>query len=156
MCSRRSLGRIGIAICYDAEFPLLVRALADAGAQIILVPSCTDTFAGYSRVKVACAARALENQCYVVQAPSVGEVPWSPAVDMNVGSAGVFGPPDLGFPGDGVVALGPLNAAEWIFGEIDLARVEKVRRDGAVLNHAHWREQPGAGALPKADVVVLD
>ena len=151
-----SLGKIGIAICYDAEFPLLVRALADAGAQIILVPSCTDTFAGYSRVKVACAARALENQCYVVQAPSVGEVPWSPAVDMNVGSAGVFGPPDLGFPGDGVVALGPLNAAEWIFGDIDLDRVEKVRRDGAVLNHAHWREQPGAGDLPKANVMRLD
>ena len=151
-----SLGKIGIAICYDAEFPLLVRALAEAGAQIILVPSCTDTFAGYSRVKVACAARALENQCYVVQAPSVGEVPWSPAVDMNVGSAGVFGPPDLGFPGDGVLTLGPLNAAEWIFGDIDLARVDKVRKEGSVLNHAHWREQPGAGELPKADVILLD
>ncbi len=150
------LGRIGIAICYDAEFPLLVRALAEAGAQIILVPSCTDTFAGYSRVKVACAARALENQCFVVQAPSVGEAPWSPAVDMNVGSAGIFGPPDLGFPGDGVVTLGPLNAAEWIFGDIDLKRVDKVRSEGAVLNDAHWREQPGASPLPKADVVVLD
>jgi predicted amidohydrolase len=151
-----SLGRIGIAICYDAEFPLLVRALAEAGAQIILVPSCTDTFAGYSRVKVACAARALENQCYVVQAPSVGEAPWSPAVDMNVGSAGMFGPPDLGFPGDGVVMLGPLNAAEWIFGDIDLVRVDKVRKDGGVLNHAHWREQPGAGQLPKVDAILLD
>jgi predicted amidohydrolase len=150
------LGKIGIAICYDAEFPLLVRTLADAGAQLILVPSCTDAFAGYSRVKVACAARALENQCYVVQAPTVGEVPWSPAVDMNVGSAGVFGPPDLGFPGDGVVALGPLNAVEWIYGDIDLGRVDKVRSEGAVLNHVHWREQPGAGPLPKADVISLD
>jgi predicted amidohydrolase len=150
------LGGIAIAICYDAEFPLLVRALAEAGAEIILVPSCTDSFAGYSRVKVACAARALENQCYVVQAPTVGEVPWSPAVDMNVGSAGLFGPPDLGFPGDGAVAIGPLNAAEWIYGEIDLKRVETVRREGAVLNHAHWREQPGAGDLPKAEVILLD
>jgi predicted amidohydrolase len=150
------LGKIGIAICYDAEFPLGVRALTEAGAQIVLVPSCTDTFAGYSRVKVACAARALENQCYVVQAPTVGEVPWSPAVDMNVGSAGVFGPPDLGFPSDGVVTIGPLNAAEWIYAEIDLQRVEEVRRGGAVLNHAHWRDQPGAGGLPKADVILLD
>jgi predicted amidohydrolase len=139
-----------------AEFPLLVRALAEAGARVILVPSCTDTFAGYSRVKVACAARALENQCYVVQAPTVGEVPWSPAVDTNVGSAGFFGPPDLGFPGDGVMMLGPLHAAEWIFGDIDLQRVDKVRSDGAVLNHAHWREQPGAAQLPKADVILLD
>ncbi len=149
------LGKVAIAICYDAEFPLGVRALAEAGAQIILVPSCTDTFAGYSRVRVAAAARALENQCYVVQAPTIGEVPWSPAVDMNVGSAGLFGPPDLGFPGDGTIAIGPLNAAEWIYGEIDLQRVEKVRREGTVFNYAHWREQPGAGALPKADVIPL-
>jgi predicted amidohydrolase len=149
------LGKIGIAICYDAEFPLGVRALVEAGAQIILVPSCTDTFAGYSRVRVACAARALENQCYVVQAPTVGEVPWSPAVDMNVGSAGLFGPPDLGFPGDGTIEIGPLNAAEWIYGEIDLQRVEKVRREGAVFNYDHWREQPGAGILPKANVIAL-
>ncbi|MBN2760351.1 MAG: amidohydrolase, partial [Rhodobacteraceae bacterium] len=33
-----SLGRIGILICYDAEFPLLARALAEAGAEILLVP----------------------------------------------------------------------------------------------------------------------
>jgi hypothetical protein len=91
-----------------------------------------------------------------VQAPSVGEVPWSPAVDMNVGSANVFGPPDLGFPGDGVVAFGPLNAVQWIYGDIDLQRVEKVRREGAVFNHAHWRDQPGAGALAKPDVIELD
>ena len=37
-----ALGRIGIAICYDSEFPLLVRAQAEAGAEIILVPSCTE------------------------------------------------------------------------------------------------------------------
>jgi len=150
-----SLGRIGIAICYDAEFPLIVRALANAGAEIILVPSCTDTFAGYCRVRVACAARALENQCYVVQAPTVGEVPWSPAVDMNVGSAGIFGPPDRGFPGDGVVAMGPLNSPQWVFAEIDLSHVEIVRRAGDVLNHRHWDEQRGASALPAAVVTAL-
>lgn len=150
-----ALGRIGIAICYDAEFPLSVRALARAGAELILVPSCTDTFAGYSRVRVACAARALENQCYVVQAPTVGEVPWSPAVDMNVGSAGIFGPPDRGFPADGVVASAPLNAPQWVYADIDLAKVDIVRRAGDVFNHRHWDEQPGAGASPPVDVVSL-
>jgi predicted amidohydrolase len=97
-----------------------------------------------------------QNQCYVVQAPTVGKVPWSPAVDMNVGSAGVFGPPDVGFPGDGVVATGPLNAVEWVYGEIDLKRADKARREGAVFNHAHWRERPGAGELPKPDLIRLD
>jgi predicted amidohydrolase len=69
--------RLGVAICYDAEFPLVVRRLVAAGAEVIAVPSCTDTPAGYHRVRVACQARALENQCYVVQAPTVGTAPWS-------------------------------------------------------------------------------
>lgn len=138
-----ALGRIAIAICYDAEFPLLVRAQAEAGADLVLVPSCTDTFSGYSRVRVGCAARALENQLIVVQSPTVGEAAWSPAVDMNVGTAGILAPPDRGFPGDGVVAAGPLNLPQWVFAEIDLALVKNVRERGDVLNHRHWREQPG-------------
>jgi predicted amidohydrolase len=42
-----ALGRIGVAICYDSEFPLLVRALAEAGAEIVLIPSCTEFVSGY-------------------------------------------------------------------------------------------------------------
>ena len=57
------LGRVGIAICYDAEFPLIARRMVEMGADIILVPSCTDTLAGYWRVRIGCQARALENQC---------------------------------------------------------------------------------------------
>jgi predicted amidohydrolase len=150
-----SLGKIGIAICYDAEFPLLVRALAEGGAEVILVPSCTDAAAGYHRVRVACAARALENQCYVVQAPTVGEADWSPAVDKNCGAANIFGPPDRFFPDDGVIATGALDRPGFIYGEIDLSLVKIVRRDGQVLNHRHWREQPGAGVLPEVEVVKL-
>lgn len=150
-----ALGRIGIALCYDAEFPLLVRALVEAGAEIILVPSCTDGLSGYHRVRVACAARALENQCVVVQAPTVGEAPWSPAIDVNVGAANVFGPPDRHFPDDGVIATGALGKPGFVYAEIDLGLVQMVRRDGQVLNHRHWREQPGAGALPDVELVAL-
>lgn len=150
-----SLGKIGIAICYDAEFPLLVRALSEAGAEIILVPSCTDALAGYHRVRVACAARALENQCFVVQAPTVGDAKWSPAVDENAGAANVFGPPDRGFPDDGVIATGALNKPGFVYADIDLAQVAAVRRDGQVLNHRHWKEQPGASALPEVTQVGL-
>jgi predicted amidohydrolase len=148
------LGRLGIAICYDAEFPLIVRAMSEAGASAILVPSCTDSLHGYARVRVAAQARALENQCYVVQSPTVGEAPWSPAVDVSVGAAGVFGPPDLGFPEDGVVALGTLNEPMWLHADLDLAAVARVRREGQVLNDKHWAEQPGAKPL-KAKVVQL-
>jgi predicted amidohydrolase len=152
---RTALGMIGVAICFDAEFPLVVRALAEAGAEVILVPSCTDTLAGYHRVRVAAAARALENQCYVVQAPTVGEAPWSPAVDVNIGAAGVFGPPDRGFPDDGVVALGQLNVPDWVIATLDLGRVAEVRRDGQVLNHLRWSEQPGSVDVAPAAVVPL-
>lgn len=130
--------RLGVAICYDAEFPLVVRRLVAAGADLIAVPSCTDTAAGYHRVRVACQARALENQCYVVQAPTVGSAPWSIAVDDNVGSAGVFAPPDRGLPDDGVVALGAYNQPGWILADLDLDAIARVRTDGQVLGHRDW------------------
>jgi len=134
--------RLGVAICYDAEFPLVVRRLVAAGADVIAVPSCTDTAAGYQRVRVACQARALENQCYVVQAPLVGVAPWSIAVDENVGSAGVFAPPDRGFPDDGVIALGPYSEPGWLVADLDLDAIARVRTDGQVLGHRDWA-RPG-------------
>lgn len=146
-----ALGRVGVNICYDSEFPLLARAQAEAGAEIILVPSCTDTFAGYHRVRVGAQARALENQCYVVQSPLVGEATWSPAVDVNVGAAGVYGPPDRGFPDDGVIAQGTLNEPGWVYGEIDPAKVAQVRSEGAVFPFRHWSES----ALAPPEIVTL-
>jgi predicted amidohydrolase len=145
------LGPIGIAICYDVEFPLLVRALVEAGAMVILTPSATDTLHGYHRVRIGAQARALENQCYVVQAPVVGEAGWTPALDESHGAAAIYGPPDLGFPADGVVAQGRLNEPGWVFGEVDLARVMRVRREGAVFNHHHWDEQGAGVRLPRVD-----
>ncbi len=136
-----ALGRIGIDICYDIEFPLLARAQAQAGATLLLAPSCTDTIAGYWRVRVGAQARALENQCCVIQASLVGDAPWSPAIDINIGAAGIYGPPDRGFPDDGVLECGKLNDSGWVSAEIDPMHIEAVRRDGQVLNHLHWDEQ---------------
>ena len=150
-----ALGRIAVLICYDAEFPLLARAAVEAGAQVLLVPSCTDSLHGYWRVRIGVQARALESQCYVVQSPTVGLAEWSPAVDVNRGAAGIYGPPDRGMPEDGVIALGAEGAAQWVFGEIDLAKVAVLRADGGVLNARDWRDQPGAGALPAVRLVSL-
>lgn len=150
-----ALGRIGVTICYDSEFPLLARALCEAGAQLLLVPSCTDSLHGYWRVRLGAAARALEGQCYAVQSPTVGEAAWSPAVDENHGAAAIYGPPDGDFPADGVVAIGTIDAPGWVLGEVDLARVADLRAQGGVLNWRHWAEQPGGGALPAVEVVDL-
>lgn len=150
-----ALGRIGISTCYDSEFPLLARAQVEAGAQLLLVPSCTDTLHGYWRVRIGAQARALEGQMVVVHSPTVGHAPWSPAVDENRGAAAVYGPPDEGFPDDGVLAIGALDGAQWVFAEVDLDRVTRVRAEGRVLNALHWADQPGAGGLPAVEVIDL-
>ena len=134
-------GRIGVLICYDSEFPLLGRALVEAGAEILLVPSCTDSLAGFTRVRVGAMARALEGQCITVHAPTVGPCDWCPAVDENVGRAAIYGPPDRGFPPEGIFAETVLNAPGWAVAEVSLQAVADVRRDGTVLNHRHWAEQ---------------
>ncbi|MBF5078941.1 carbon-nitrogen hydrolase family protein [Paracoccus sp. NBH48] len=136
-----TLGRIGILICYDSEFPLLGRVLAQAGAHLLLVPSCTDTVAGFSRVRIGAMARALESQCVVVQAPTVGPCDWMPALDENRGRAAIYGPPDGFWPETGIIAEGEMDAPGWVRATVDLSRVDVSRRDGAVLPFAHWPEQ---------------
>ena len=142
-----ALGRIGVLICYDSEFPLLGRALAEA--DILLVPSCTEALSGYWRVRIGSMARALENQCVTVMSSTIGDCSWSPAVDTNCGCGGIFGPPDTGFPATGVLAEGQLNREGWTYAEIDTDAIARVRADGVVLNRTHWNEQHGRdGAVP--------
>lgn len=136
-----ALGKIGVLICYDSEFPLLARSFAEAGAELLLVPSCTDTLAGYTRVRVGAMARALENQCVTVQAPTVGAAEWCPAVDHNIGAAAIYGPPDRGFPETGILAEGAVGAPGWVVAEVSLEAIRAVRAEGGVLNFAHWPEQ---------------
>jgi predicted amidohydrolase len=137
-CFSTEFGKIAINVCYDSEFPILARKQVEMGANLILVPSCTDTLAGYHRVRIGCQARALENQCYVVQSPTVGEAPWSEAVDVNIGAAAIYTPVDRGFPDNGVLAIGDLNNTQWLFGEIDFAACETVREQGQVFNYRDW------------------
>jgi predicted amidohydrolase len=150
-----ALGRLGVAICYDVEFPLIARAMVEKGAEVILAPSCTDTLAGFHRVRTGARARALEGQCVVVQVPTVGPAPWSGTLDQNRGAAGFYGPPDDGFPDSGVIAQGPLDKGHVLVADVDRAAIAHVRRDGQVLTRAHWGEQGGGGA-PPCEVVRLD
>ena len=138
-----ALGKIGILICYDVEFPLLARALVEAGAEIILAPSCTEALSGYNRVRIGAMARALENQCVVVHSPTVGVAPWCEPTDANTGTAAVYGPPDLGFPDSGVIAQGALNRPGWVYADVSLDAIARVRAEGRVANHADWRRQAG-------------
>lgn len=143
-----ALGRLGVVICYDSEFPLLSRALAEAGVEILLAPSCTETLAGFSRVRVGAMARALESQCVSVQAPLVGLAPWCAGVEENTGRAAIYGPPDHGWAPTGVIAEGAMNAPGWTFATVSRALIARTRADGGVLTLRHWPEQNARIALP--------
>ena len=142
-----TLGKIAVLICYDSEFPLLARALAEAGAEVVLVPSCTERISGFHRVRTGSMARALENTIATVQSPTVGDALWSPAVDRNEGAAGIYVPSEHGVSDTGVLIEGILNAEQWVTGTVDLSRLQKLRETGEMRNFADWSAQPGAGKL---------
>ena len=132
--------RAGIAICYDSEFPLPVRAQYEAGARLLLVPSCTDTAAGATRVQVGCLARALENRIFVAQAVTTGQASWSPALDENTGEATLYAPMDAGFPADGILAR-TRDAQLWAVADLDFDLLERTRADAQVANDRDWPGQ---------------
>lgn len=150
-----TIGRIGVAICYDSEFPLLVRAMVEAGAQILLVPACTEFMSGYHRVRTAAMARALEGSCASVVSPTVGDSTWSPAVDYNNGAAGVYVPAERGLSDTGILAEGALNAPGWVHATVDLAALARLADTGEMRNRADWRLQPG-GTLQLPPTRIID
>ena len=132
--------RAGIAVCYDSEFPLPVRAQYEAGARLLLVPSCTDTVAGATRVRVGCLARALENRLFVAQSVTAGEAAWSPALDVNTGEAAIYAPMDVGLPADGLLAQ--TNGGQvWAVADLDFAALEASREQAQVANDRDWSGQ---------------
>ena len=137
-------GRLGILICYDNEFPMLARRLAEWGVDLVLAPSCTDTEAGYHRVRIGAQARALENQFAVLVSPTAGAAPWSPALDENCGRAALYVPADYGMPPSGVYAESDsifTADSRWLYGEVDLSAIARLRREGQVALYRDWPEQ---------------
>ncbi len=127
-------GSFGIQICYDVEFPVGSALLAAAGADLILAPSCTETIRGATRVHVGARARAMENQLYTVVSQTVGDAPWSPAVDINYGFAAFYSTADKNLPEEGILALGAPQNQEWLYAEPDFSLSKMVRENGQVFN----------------------
>ena len=127
-------GAFGIQICYDVEFSLPSQLLCEAGATLLLAPSCTETIRGATRVHIGARARALENQCYTVVAQTVGMATWSPAVDVNYGYAAFYSTPDAFLPEEGILKKGQANEIGWQIVDLDLSLIEKVRTKGQVFN----------------------
>lgn len=127
-------GKIGVIICYDSEFPELSRLLADEGMDILFVPFLTDTQNGYSRVRNCAQARAIENECYVAIAGSVGNLPNVHNMDIQFAQSMVFTPCDFSFPTNGIKAEATPNTEMILIADVDLDLLRELNQFGAVTN----------------------
>ncbi|GHC47242.1 bifunctional GNAT family N-acetyltransferase/carbon-nitrogen hydrolase family protein [Ulvibacter litoralis] len=127
-------GKIGILICYDSEFPELSRLLSDEGMDILFVPFLTDTQNGYSRVRLCAQARAVENECYVAIAGSVGNLPNVENMDIQYAQSAVFTPCDFAFPSNGIKAEATTNTEMILVADVDISLLRELHSFGAVKN----------------------
>lgn len=127
-------GKIGILICYDSEFPELSRLLADEGMDILFIPFLTDTQNGYSRVRYCAQARAIENECYVAIAGSVGNLPKVHNMDIQFAQSMVFTPCDFSFPANGIKAEATTNTEMILIADLDIDLLRELNQFGSVRN----------------------
>lgn len=127
-------GKIGILICYDSEFPELSRLLSDDGMDILFVPFLTDTQNGYSRVRLCAQARAIENECYVAIAGSVGNLPKVHNMDIQFAQSAVFTPCDFSFPSNGIKAEATPNTEMILIADADIDLLRELNQFGSVRN----------------------
>lgn len=128
------VGKIGILICYDIEFPELSRYLVDQGMTLLLVPFWTDTKNGYLRVRRCAQARAIENECYVAISGSVGNLPRVENMDIQYSQSAVFTPSDFAFPHDAIAAEATPNTEMTLMVDLDLDLLKELRQQGSVRN----------------------
>ena len=125
-------GKVGISICYDVEFPELGRIQAEQGMQILFVPFLTDTQNGYTRVRNCAQARAIENECYVAIAGSVGNLPKVNNMDIQYAQSAVFTPSDFAFPTNGIKAEATPNSEMVVLADVDLYLLKELHEYGTV------------------------
>jgi len=127
-------GKVGVLICYDVEFPELSRLLADEGMDILFVPFLTDTQNGYSRVRNCAQSRAIENECYVAIAGSVGNLPKVHNMDIQFAQSMVFTPCDFAFPTNGIKAEATPNTEMILIADVDIDMLRELNQFGSVRN----------------------
>lgn len=127
-------GPIGVMICYDSEFPELARHLTDQGANILFVPFCTAERQGYLRVRYSAQARAIENQCYVVLAGNVGNLPRVHNMDIQYAQSCILTPCDFFFARDGIAADTTPNVETVALADLRMDALQQARHSGTVRN----------------------
>ncbi|MEQ9407032.1 MAG: GNAT family N-acetyltransferase [Fuerstiella sp.] len=131
-------GTISILICYDIEFPELVRIAASKGAQIVFVPFNTDTRHGYLRVRNCALARCVENHVYVAVAGCTGNLPFVENSDIHYAQSAIFTPADAEFARDAVAAESTANIETLVIHDVDVEQLRRHRDTGSVQN---WNDR---------------
>jgi predicted amidohydrolase/GNAT superfamily N-acetyltransferase len=135
------IGKIGILICFDVEFPELARYLVDKGMTILFVPYLTDTKNAYLRVRRCAQARAIENECYVAISGSVGNLPKVENMDIQYSQSAIFTPSDFAFPHDAIAAEATPNTEMTLMVDLDLDLIKELRQQGSVRNLESRRKE---------------
>ena len=117
--------RIGLSICYDLRFPELFRAHADAGCELLLVPSAFTHTTGSAHWEVLLRARAIENQAFVLAAAQGG---------VHDNGRRTWGQSLLINPWGEVLAQ-QAQGAGVVMGDIDGASLQRVRQQLPALRH---------------------
>lgn len=131
-------GRVAILICYDIEFPELVRIAASKGAQIIFVPFNTDTVEGYLRIRHCAQARCIENHVYVAISGCTGNLPFVENADIHYAQSAILTPSDVGFAPGAVGAECNPNIETVVMDDVDLEALRRHRDAGSVRN---WHDR---------------
>jgi predicted amidohydrolase len=148
------LGRIGIQVGYDVEFPELARLQTLAGAEVLFVPYSTDERKAYDRIRYTAQARAVENFVYVVIAGNVGNLPTTKNYLINYGQAAVFTPSDFAFPPYATAGESEANVETVLITDLDLT-VLAQQRDVASVRHLYDRRSDLYDVRAKRSVKVI-
>jgi predicted amidohydrolase len=123
--AKTDLGAMGLTVCYDLRFPELYRALAQQGAEIILVPSAFTAYTGQAHWATLLRARAIENQVYIIAPGQFGK---SPKSFETHGHSMIVDP-------WGQVIAELADGPGVVSAEIDLDYLAKVRAELPALSH---------------------
>jgi predicted amidohydrolase len=133
-------GRLGMTVCYDVRFPHLYRALAQAGADFLAVPSVFTVPTGKAHWHVLLRARAIENGCFLFAPAQWGE---------HAGGRRSYGHSLIVDPWGEIMADGG-EAAGIIIAQIDPERIAKARGMVPSLQHDRVFTPPELVRLPLA------
>jgi predicted amidohydrolase len=131
-------GPLGMTVCYDLRFPHLYRALAQAGALYITIPSAFTRPTGRAHWHVLQRARAIETGCYVFAPAQCGE---------HAEGRKTYGHSLIVAPWGEVLADGG-EAVGIVSAEIDPAKIDEARRMVPSLQHDRPFAAPSAVAKP--------